>query len=137
MQGLKTLDVEDAIRQDLGGLLSGYTAIASPVPETLGANLPLVVVYRLGGSRTSRVIDEHDLSIDVYAKRWSLAMDAANTAVAALESLADSDPLTSGVDWLDAYVTTFPYNNPDPDHEDIPRVTFAATVICRPEVINL
>lgn len=137
MPYLKTRDVEDAIRQDLGAILTDYTVIAPPIPDSLGNSLPLLVVYRLGGGRDDIVVEEHDISIDVYASRWSTAQDAANVAVAVLLGLADSVELASGVDWLDTDINALPYNNPDPRHEDIPRVTFSAMVTCRPEAINL
>lgn len=137
MSCLKPRDVEDAIRLDLAAMLTGYTVIAPPIPETLGTSLPFVVVTRLGGGRSDLIIEEHDVSIDVYAKRWSTAQDAANTVVAALTEFGDMDELASGVDWLDASINALPYNNPDPRHSDLPRVTFSAMVTCRPEAIDL
>lgn len=136
---LKSRDVEDAIRLDLSDIMAGlkYSIIAPPIPAALERSLPLIVVTRLGGMRSEIVVEEHDVAIDVYASRWSTAQDVANTTAAALSSLADSAGLSSGVDWLDASLNALPYNNPDPAHEDVPRVSFSAVVTCRPEAIDL
>ena len=130
-------DVEDVLQQDLSTLAasSGFSfgISGSPVPSNLGTSLPWVVVYNVGGFRTSKVVDTHAVSIDVYADRWDLAMDAANKMVGLVESLEDSTGLS--IDYHRSAVTALPYNNPDPRHEDIPRVSFTADVVLRAAVI--
>lgn len=135
---LKPRDVEGALQQDLAAILTSYDVIAPPLPDDFPDDgLPLVVVERLGGSRTDIVIEEHDVAFDVYADRWSSAVDAANTVVALVAALPDMSEQSSGVDWFDAQINALPYNNPDPAHPDVPRVTFSAVVTCRPESIQL
>ncbi len=137
-QVLKSRDVEGALQQDLAAILAAYDVIAPPLPDDFPDDgLPLVVVERLGGSRADLVIEEHDVSFDVYSDRWASAVDAANTVVAVMTALADMPEQASGVDWLNVQINTLPYNNPDPRHADIPRVTFRAVVTCRPESIEL
>jgi len=135
---LKSRDVEYALQQDLASILTSYDVIAPPLPDDFPDDgLPLVVVERLGGSRTDLVVEEHDVSFDVYADRWASAVDAANTTLAVVTALADMPEQASGVDWHDAQINALPYSNPDPDHEDVPRVTFSAVVTCRPESIQV
>lgn len=130
-------DVEDVLRLDLTtvaaecGLSFGISG--TPVPNDLGKKLPYAVVYGVGGFKNSRVADVHAVSIDVYGRTWARAMDAANKLSGIVEELQDIDELT--VDYLGTAITALPYNNPDPDHPDLPRVTFAADVTIRSAVI--
>lgn len=131
------LDVEDVLQQDLNtmatrcGLSCGISG--TPIPQDLGKTLPYAVIYNVGGLRTSKVVDTHAVSIDVYAKRWDLAMAAANKIAGIVEELENVDGLSQ--DYLRTAVTALPYNNPDPDHADIPRVSFTADVVLRAAVI--
>lgn len=138
MRYLVAIDIEDALRQDLptAATLGGFSiyAAAPPVPETLGSSLPFVIPERVGGTRDSIVIDTHNVSIDVYAKTWGKAQETANKLVGIVAELPDIDGLSA--DYLEADITTLPYNNPDPRHQDVPRVTFAASVICRAAQTN-
>ena len=130
-------DVEDVLQQDLSTLAAAsglsYGISGTPVPSNLGNTLPYVVIYNVGGFRTSRVVDTHAVSIDVYAKRWDLAMDAACKMAGLVENLEDSTGLS--LDYHRTAITALPYNNPDPDHADIPRVSFTADVVLRAAVI--
>ncbi len=126
------VDIEDLLRQDIPLALSGAFSIygaAPPVPETLGANLPLVIPERVGGTRYSMVVDAHNVAFDVYAPTWGEAQEAAGHVVAAVSELPyRSDTVGS---YRETQITTHPYNNPDPEHPDIPRVSVNAQVITR------
>lgn len=131
-----TVDVEDTLRQDIPEALEGAFSIfgaAPPVPESLGSNLPLVIPERIGGSRYSLVLDAHSVAFDVYAATWGEAQEAAGQVVAAISEL----PYRSGLAgaYYSSEITTLPYNNPDPRHPDIPRVSVNAQVITRAKSI--
>lgn len=126
-------DIEDALRVDLPAAAErsrfSIAAAAPPVPEDLGSELPIAIPERVGGQRYSEVLDQHSVSIDVYAATWAQAQAAANNLIGIVSALPYMDGLSAH--YLETDITTLPYNNPDPRHEDIPRATFAATVICR------
>jgi len=131
------LDVEDVLQRDLNtlatrcGLSCGISG--TPVPNNLGNTLPYAVIYNVGGFRSSKVVDTHAVSIDVYAKRWDLAMTTACKVAGMVEGLVDTDGLSH--DYHNTAITALPYNNPDPDHADIPRVSFTADVVLRSALI--
>jgi len=128
-----TADVEDWLRQDIPAALQGIYSIygaAPPVPENIGANLPLVIPERIGGNRYSLVIDSHTVAFDVYAHTWAEAQEAAGQVVAAINELPFRTSNAAGV-YYSTQITTLPYNNPDPRHPDIPRVSVNASVATR------
>ena len=131
------LDVEDVLQRDLNTVAAecgfSYGISGTPVPSNLGSKLPYVVVYNVGGFRSSKIADTHAVSIDVYAKRWDQAMDAANKIAGIVQELEDTDGLS--LDYHRTAITALPYNNFDPDHPDLPRVTFSADVVLRAALI--
>ena len=131
---IKPVDIEDAMRLDMTAIaviedIDGLTIAAPPVPTDLGADLPYVVVERLGGTRDSIVVDTHQVGIDIWANDWAEAQAAANTIVGLVSALPWLTP--SEAEYLDADIIAHPYNNPDPDHPDIPRVSITAQVSTR------
>lgn len=134
MQNLMPLDIEDALRVDLttAAELGGFSCAfgAPPTPKNLGDVLPYARIERLGGRRDSLVVDLHDVAIDVWADTWAEAQEAANKVVALLCGLPYADGELAH-DYLGADLNALPYNNPDPQHEDLPRVSFNATVTAR------
>lgn len=134
MSYLMPLDIEDALRIDLGTAagLGGFSCAfgAPPTPKDLGTTLPYARIERLGGIRNSLVVDEHDVAVDVWADDWASAQEAANKVVGLLCGLPYADDELDH-DYMDAYINALPYNNPDPDHPDLPRVSFNATVTAR------
>lgn len=128
----KSLDIEDALRQDLQAISSdGFFYACLPIPDDLGKHLPMVIIERFGGSRTSHVIDDHTVGLDIYAKHLDDAMRAANCLCNSIELLRDTDGLTA--DYLDSEVSTIPYTNPDPERPDLSRVSFSISVSTRTE----
>ena len=138
MRRMKPIDIEDVLQKDLSqaAAASGLSISISgtPVPSNLGANLPYAVIERVGGSRWSELIDKHAVSIDVWSNRWAVSNDYASELVSLVQALPDMDDST--VDYYEAGIDAFPYNNPDLRHEDLPRVSFTATVICRAKAID-
>lgn len=127
-----TADIEDLLRQDIPKALEGAFLIygaAPPVPETIGTNLPLVIPERIGGNRSSMVIDAHSVAFDVYASTWAEAQEAAGYVVSAISELPYRSDLVGA--YYQSTITTLPYNNPDPEHPDIPRVSVNAQVLTR------
>jgi len=135
MRYLIPLDIEDALRVDVSTAASqggfSFSIAAPPVPANLGASLPYVLVERLGGTRDEVVIDEHIVAVDVWDKDWADAHSVANDVLGVLSALPDTDGLAH--DYLEVAVNVLPYDNPDPDHQDIPRVSFTAHVSTRAE----
>lgn len=133
MQALKPLDFALIVAQDLRSVCGLY-ACATPIPEDLGAVLPLAVVYNVGGERVGLTVDRAAVSVDVYAQTPADAMNAAAVACAACAAL----PEYSGgaCQWYQCDVSTLPYDNPDPRHPTIPRATFAADLYARPAIVE-
>lgn len=137
MPYLTPLDIEDALRSDLtiAANLGGFSCAfgAPPTPKDLGATLPYARIERIGGMRNSLVVDAHDVAIDVWADDWAEAQTAANKVVGLLCGLPYADDELDH-DYLGVDINVLPYNNPDPDHQDIPRVSFTAEVTTRAEL---
>lgn len=131
MQYCVPRDVEAALAEDLAAL----NVHATPTPSKLGADLPYCTVERTGGNRTAQVVDTHAVSFDVWAGDWGAANDAAQELFARVAAL----PTTPGtsVAWLAATADAMPYNNPDPDRPDLPRVTFSARLTCKARIVNI
>lgn len=121
---------------------NGVTASAPPLSQDYTDRLPFAVVTRTGGSQRTRVLSTHSIDVDVYASTWAGAQTAANR-IAAIVAKAEAEDLT----WVEdgrtlscpCYTSTanLPYNNPDPRHPNVPRVTFSATVTTRAFVSEL
>lgn len=134
MLNLIPLDIEDALRVDLStaASLGGFSIsiAAPPVPYDLGTSLPYAMVERIGGQRDDIVVDTHDVAIDVWADSWADAQLAADKLLGLLCGLPYADDELEH-DYLGVQVNALPYNNPDPDHQDVPRVSFTAFVTAR------
>lgn len=138
MPCLIPIDIEDALRLDLttAARLGGFSfsVAAPPVPTNLGNTLPYAMVERIGGTRDEIVVDTHNVAIDVWANDWAEAQITANKLVGLLCGLPYDDGFLAH-DYLSCDINAHPYNNPDPDHQDIPRVSFSAQVLVRAEEI--
>ena len=135
MQALKAADAAAVVAERIADVLE-IAASAAPVPEDLGAVLPCVVVYNVGGYRdaAARVLDTAALSIDVYGETPEQAMNACRTVAALVNALQDAD---GSPHVYRSPITTEPYDNPDPMHPTIPRATCAADIVTRGEVITI
>lgn len=124
---LEPVDVEELLRLDL--TTDECPVCAPPVPDDLGAVLPIAMVERDGGTRMSLVMDAHDVTVSVWAETWAEAMAAANAIAGAIARLPMTDGTTT--QWRTADLTGLPSNAPDPAHPTIPRVQLTAQVTCR------
>lgn len=115
---------------DVEELLAAYfreeneiTCFAPPVPADLGDSLPCARVMRTGGLTTSKVVNRHTVSVDVWAASLDEAQATANTLCGSLE---DAPRYCDGVNRV--AVIALPYNNHDAKHPDLCRVSFTAQV---------
>lgn len=124
---LEPADVEDLLRLDL--TTDGCPVCSPPVPGDLGAVLPLAMVERDGGQRMSLVMDQHAVTVSVWAETWAAAMAEADRLAGAVARLPMTPDTTT--QWRTADITGLPANAPDPAHPTIPRVQLTASVTCR------
>lgn len=120
----KSIDIEAAVADAL--IFSGWEACAPPLPDTF-ERLPHVMVTRTGGYRKERAIDIHRVSVDVRAKTWGDVTAAANMLVGEILDFEYTD--LGGAYCHSVKITTLPYQNLDPRHRDIPRMTFAVEFV--------
>ena len=122
----KTSDIETA----LYGLLTAdsYSASAHGLPANLGTNLPHVHVTRTGGYESDLVIETHNVDFDVYAVDMADAMEVASDLCGWVRDLEGT---TGQVICYGSRILTLPYNNMDPRHQDLGRVTFKAELMTR------
>lgn len=118
----KTRDIETALYEQLTA--DGYTASAHAIPPDLGTSLPHIHVVRTGGYEKDMVIEVNQIDFDVYAADSADAMEQACELSAWIRGLA-------GDFCHYAAITTMPYGNPDPRHQDIGRATIKAQIITR------
>ena len=123
------IDIEGALADKFGPGTS-----APPLPE--GFSLPFALFTRTGGDTSDRVYTTHDVSVDVYADTWAQAQQSAAELAGLIADLdGRSIGYTSNGTRIEApvYVSACqaPYNNPDPKHPNVPRVTFMATLATR------
>lgn len=119
-----TVDIETALYNLLAA--EGYSASAHALPASLGTYLPHIHVERTGGSVNDLVIETNQVDFDVYAADTADAMTAATNLCAWARKLTQIDtPCYS------AEVSTLPYNNPDPRHPTLGRVTFKCQFLTR------
>lgn len=118
---LKPIDIDDALQSYINTSSADLTASAIPLPRDFKSHLPFVVFQQVGGLRRTEVIDNHTVACDVYANSWACAQSSAGDVVGLLERLAG---LT--LSNVQVYSVSFnlPYNNPDPNSPDTPRVSF-------------
>ena len=133
MHSLIPVDIEDALQTDLNEAAenSGFSILvgAPPIPTNLGQTIPYATVMRVGGYRTSIVLDTHYVTVDVWGRRWAQAQDSANKLVGLILALPDT-PDTS-VEYTNASIQSLPYNNPDLKHETLARVSFTVELKTR------
>ena len=124
MQVVKPIDIEDALRTDLGAFMTG-TVCAPPAPDALQAGT--VCVTSVGGRSQTQVSHAYDVSVDCWAATEAAAIQLANDAAGAVASLPWRD-LASGRVYVTADINATPYLNPDPYRPMLPRATFRANV---------
>ena len=123
------IDIEAALADKFGPGTS-----APPLPE--GFSLPFALFTRTGGDTSDRVYTTHNVSVDVYAATWAQAQASAAEMAGLIADLDGRNiGYTSNGTRIEApvYVSACqaPYNNPDPKHPNVPRVTFMANLATR------
>lgn len=120
---LRPIDIADAIQQALNAanIRSGAAPLPRDIPD------PFCFVVPTGGT-SQGVIDSHSVSVDVYASTDASATNAALDAIKEIRGMESKSYLDSFVYGVE---TGIPYNNPDPDHPTMPRVTFLLTIRTR------
>ena len=120
---------------DIGGLLvselssRGFGISASEVPRDLAGRLPHVHVVATGGVAAGFVQEWRYCDMDVYACGYAEAHETASRLSAAVRDL-DGGAVGPAVCYR-ASVATPAYDNPDPDHPTLPRVTLKAQFLMR------
>ena len=129
----KPVDIEEALRLDVGPHLAGVTVCGSPAPDDLA---PLTVCFEsIGGGAQSDVSYEHGL----VAYAWSATPAEALSLALDVCGLLGSLPFRaapSGVIYTTCEADV-PYPDPDPDRPTIPRATVRATIGVRGIPINI
>lgn len=123
------IDIEGALQAALDGVsIDGETvkAYAPPLPDFL---LPCIYIERTGGGEQDRVIDRHIVEIDTRAETWAKAQSTANRIIGYLRELEGAE--IGGVPCYAVELNSMPYNNYDPEHQDVPRVTFSVLITTR------
>lgn len=139
-QIITSVDIEDAARQDIETVakLGGWdiTASAPPLPEDFDQSLPFVYVEKTGGSRLSLVVDNHEITCDVYGKTWAEANETARRLVGIVAAL----PNLGGdlhANYYAASVIVPEYDFPDTDHPTVPRVRVVMSLTTRADIKDI
>lgn len=128
-----SVDIETAIYNLLSAVTDTneqavYSVSAHALPATLGDKFPHVHIERTGGSTDDFVIETNQIDFDVYAADQADAMEEAGDLCAWVRNLSGE---IVGTQCYAAEISTLPYNNPDPRHPNIARVTFKARILTR------
>lgn len=125
MQIVAPVDVEDAIREDVGALVAAKCC-APPAPDDLRPNT--VCFTSLGGRAQTEVSHIYRISVDCWA-----STDAEAVALACeVAGIVSSLPVRKlAHEWKTSSLNATPYLNPDPLRPTLPRATFAADVSLR------
>ena len=122
----KTSDIETVLYELL--TTEGYSASAHGLPANLGTSLPHIHVTRTGGYETEMVLEGNYIDVDVYAADMAGAMEEASELCGWVRDLEGT---TGQIICYGSRILTLPYNNMDPRHQDLGRVTFKAELVTR------
>lgn len=137
MQIVEPMDIEDALRIDIGEVLKPckmkppIKCTASPAPDDLKAHT--VTFTQLGGAKQSEVSHVYDVSVDVWAAKPGEALKLASKVQGIIASLPIRE-FASGRQYKTAEAR-IPYPNPDPNRPRLPRCSFNASIGIRGESI--
>lgn len=137
MQIVEPIDIEDALRIDVGEVLKTTNlkpkpkCTASPAPDDLKAHT--VTFTQLGGIEQSEVSHVYDVSVDVWAAKPGDALKLANKVQGIIASLPMRE-FSSGRQYKTADAR-IPYPNPDPNRPRLPRCSFNASIGLRGDSI--
>lgn len=135
-QLIVTPDMCERLRLDMLGSARmmgvNLDAACTPLPERFATRLPFVWIQPLGGTRRDMVVDMTTVTCGVYAATWAAATDAAQLAHAIILNLPyEPDRLS---DWKQSTALNLPYEDPDPDRPDLPRVSFTVSLVMKATV---
>lgn len=130
MQIVRPIDVEDALRVDVGEIFPGVECFAPPAPDELQPESACFMA--LGGVAQTVVSNEYSVRVDVWAATDARAMALANEIAGACASLPWRT-FQSGRHYLTAEINATPYGNPDPLRPLVPRASFRLEVGIRGE----
>lgn len=128
MQIVQPIDIEDALRVDVGEYASGFLCCAQPAPDDLEPGT--VCFMAVGGSSATEVSHEYSVRVDVWERTDADAIASANYIAGVIASLSLRDP-ASGRHYLDAQINAIPYLNYDPLRPTMPRASFRVEVALR------
>lgn len=124
MQVSMPIDIEDALRSDLGELAE-FRFFAPPIPPNLRSGD--VLIQSLGNGQVSAVSNDYDVTIGCYADDEAEAIEYARTVAGLVSSLPLRETETQ---YNNATVTNGPYLDNDPRAPQLARYSFRATLIC-------
>ena len=137
MQIVEPMDIEDALRIDVGEVLKSLNmnpkarCTASPAPDDLKAHT--VTFTQVGGADQTSVSHVYDVSIDVWGATPGGALNLANKVQGIISSLPMRE-FSSGRQYKTAEAR-IPYPNPDPNRPRLLRFSFNAAIGIRGESI--
>lgn len=120
-------DAADVVRTALDAV--GMAAGATPVPPDFTSSLPFVCIRTTGGRRESVALDSHSMRVDAWGATWAEANATARTAAAVVAGMDGHEVAGTSVCRVSVGM---PYDDPDPDHQTVPRVSFTVSALMRP-----
>ena len=135
MQIVEPIDCEAALAEDIAQYW-GHPVYPPPLPDDYADDLPCARVTAVGGTDSTFVTYEHDVSVDVYADTWDEAMEHARRVAGIVMALEDAAP-QSGRQWQECAVNATPYPNPDPSNYSVPRASLTAVTAIRGKIIDV
>lgn len=128
------VDIADAIQVGLNAM--GVNACAEPLPRSLATELPLTLVQPIGGGgRSDVVVDQFAVRLYTWADSDEAAIDESRHALAHLLLLEGQR--VGGAQVYHVRPSAMPYPAPDPEHQDLPRACFTASVWARAETTEI
>lgn len=134
MQIVQPIDIEDALRVDVGEYASDVLCCAQPAPDDL--TTPCACFMDVGGVSATIVSHEYSVRVDVWADTYAEANSIADWIAGIVASLPLRDP-ESGRHYLTAEINSTPYLNPDPMRPTLPRASFRAELALRGVPVQL
>lgn len=140
MQAIMPIDIEDELRHDLQNMyewhgLQGRSFTSGLVPFDLG-ELPQwaladIVITRVGGERTSLVVDRHALVIDAYTTNWQDGAHEAQMLTAMLAQLPHYEH--TRLQYHEVSITALPHPMPDTSNPVLKRTRMHIEVVVKPQ----
>lgn len=137
MQIVAPIDIEDALRIDVGAIMRsrGCDALfcAPPAPDHLRPDT--VCFTSLGGSVQSEAGNDHGISVDCWASTDAAALRLCNSVCGIVTALPLFE-VETGTHYTSSDVG-MPYLNPDPQRPNLPRATFNCNIGARGALVEI